>query len=742
MSKLKLNQQFALLIVAIALAFSCVAYCTYWGLTKLMVKGPLYSQIVQNKDLVADILPPPEYLLETELTLYQLRAATQPSKKEELIKKITSLKKDFEDRQSYWKQSSLDKTTYKSFFVDAYETGSQYLKRIQDEYVPAATAGDTKKMDELLPQLSALYESHREAINATVTVATKDSDDVEKSASVITSQVYTWLIAIFSIALIVLLFLSNTMRKMLFQRLGGEPDEVANIANAVSYGNLNSKIDVKAGDTTSIISAMNTMQETLKSFIAEQKIMSDKHDAGEISYQFPIAHFKGAFSETGNVLNTLVQSHIAVTMHVVEIASKYAVGDLNADIDKLPGEKAKITEAIDGVKSSLLKFNNQLNSLVSSAAQGDFSVRGDAEIFEFAFKEMVANLNRLMETSDVGLNEVVRVLNALSQGDLTEQIVNEYHGTFGQLKDDSNLTVNNLKNLVEGIKTSVDSITTASREIAAGNTDLSSRTEEQAASLEETASSMEELSSTVKQNAENAKQANQLAAAASAVAVKGGNVVGEVVNTMSSINESSRKIVDIISVIDGIAFQTNILALNAAVEAARAGEQGRGFAVVAGEVRNLAQRSAAAAKEIKQLISDSVDKVEGGTKLVEQAGVTMDEIVTSVKRVTDIMSEIAAASAEQSAGIEQVNKAISQMDEVTQQNAALVEQAAAAAESLEEQAQGLAESVATFKLDSSPSGFAANKRAAAKPTPRISSGKKTPALPPAHSASADEWEEF
>jgi methyl-accepting chemotaxis protein len=248
----------------------------------------------------------------------------------------------------------------------------------------------------------------------------------------------------------------------------------------------------------------------------------------------------------------------------------------------------------------------------------------------------------------------------------------------------------------------------ASKEIASGNADLSSRTEEQASSLEETASSMEELTSTVKQNAENAKQANQLAAGASEVAVKGGTVVGQVVTTMSSINESSKKIVDIISVIDGIAFQTNILALNAAVEAARAGEQGRGFAVVATEVRTLAQRSAAAAKEIKELIGDSVEKVGAGTKLVDEAGKTMEEIVSSVKRVTDIMAEITAASQEQSAGIEQVNTAITQMDEVTQQNAALVEEAAAAAESMEEQAGNLATAVAIFKL-SGQSGQVAGK---------------------------------
>ena len=392
----------------------------------------------------------------------------------------------------------------------------------------------------------------------------------------------------------------------------------------------------------------------------------------------------------------------------------------------------------------------EVAGLVEAAVMGDFSRRIELQGKEGFFLALGEGMNKLMDTSEVGLNEVVRVLSALSKGDLTETITNEYFGTFGQLKDDSNQTVESLKNLIGEIKTAVDSISTASKEIAAGNTDLSQRTEEQASSLEETASSMEQLSSTVKQNAENAKQANQLAAAASTVAVKGGSVVGEVVSTMASINESSRKIVDIISVIDGIAFQTNILALNAAVEAARAGEQGRGFAVVASEVRNLAQRSAAAAKEIKQLISDSVEKVEDGTKQVEEAGKTMEEIVTSVKRVTDIMAEIAAASAEQSSGIEQVNQAITQMDEVTQQNAALVEEAAAAAESLEEQSNGLAESVSVFKLDESgvSGGRRAARTAVAAPAKRPALGK--PSAAPAKRApkspkaggEGDEWEEF
>ncbi|MDR7947222.1 methyl-accepting chemotaxis protein [Achromobacter aegrifaciens] len=287
----------------------------------------------------------------------------------------------------------------------------------------------------------------------------------------------------------------------------------------------------------------------------------------------------------------------------------------------------------------------------------------------------------------------------ISGGDFTGRIDVRSTNEIGQLFGAIKRMQESLTRTVALVRRGVDEINVGSREISAGNTDLSSRTEEQAASLEETAASMEELASTVKQNADNARQANQLAASASDVAERGGSAVSEVVSTMQGISASSRKISEIVSVIDGIAFQTNILALNAAVEAARAGEQGKGFAVVAGEVRSLAQRSAQAAKEIKGLIEDSVSKVGAGSQQVERAGATMQEIVASVKRVTDIMGEISAASEEQSSGIDQVNRAVSQMDEVTQQNAALVEEAAAAAGSLQEQAQRLAEAVAVFKIN-------------------------------------------
>ncbi|MBE3023915.1 methyl-accepting chemotaxis protein [Janthinobacterium sp. BJB1] len=353
------------------------------------------------------------------------------------------------------------------------------------------------------------------------------------------------------------------------------------------------------------------------------------------------------------------------------------------------------------------------------------------------------------------LAEAVKVAQRVASGDLSGSIDARGSDETGLLLQALKAMNDNLQGIVARVRHGTDAIAHGSREIASGNMDLSSRTEQQASSLEETASSMEELTSTVKQNGENARQANQMAQSASSVASKGGQVVAEVISTMDSINASSKKIVDIISVIDGIAFQTNILALNAAVEAARAGEQGRGFAVVATEVRNLAHRSAAAAKEIKILIDDSVQQVGLGSTLVHQAGSTMEEIVSSVRRVTDIMAEITSASNEQEAGIEQINQAITEMDAVTQQNAALVEEAAAASEALQGQAGSLAEAVSVFKLDGTQAlpaaqvqAIRAPARAPAKPAavPRVTAtaaparnADKAGALAVAADA---EWEQY
>ena len=478
-----------------------------------------------------------------------------------------------------------------------------------------------------------------------------------------------------------------------------------------------------------MLKATDEMVHMLERFSRETSTMIRLHAAEDISHRMP-EDFPGVYGELAHGINTMMFEHLDAFRDAIGVLDRYAHGDLAQDARRLPGSRAFLHEAMDAAKQALLAINGEIKRLAQAAAAGDFSVRGDESRFNHDFRQMVQGLNAMMATSDRNLGQLSSLLQAIARGDLTVRMDGDFRGVFARMRDDANATVAQLTAIIARIQTAADSISLAAGEIASGNSDLSRRTEQQAANLEETAASMEELTSTVRQNAEHARQANQLAIGAHGVASQGGQVVGQVVTTMSAIEASSKKIADIISVIDGIAFQTNILALNAAVEAARAGEQGRGFAVVASEVRTLAQRSAGAAKEIKTLIDDSVEKVSEGSALVNQAGSTMGEIVTSVQRVTDIMAEISAASQEQSAGIEQVNQTVTQMDETTQQNAALVEEATAAARSMEEHASQLIGAVSMFRIAHTapgPASAVAREKPVAKPPAPASTRENKPA---------------
>ncbi|WP_164193464.1 methyl-accepting chemotaxis protein [Stenotrophomonas geniculata] len=487
---------------------------------------------------------------------------------------------------------------------------------------------------------------------------------------------------------------------MIGRSLTGPLARAVNLAERLSKGQLDQEFRLGGRDElTQLGEAMASVRQSVQAAIGAQLQMAEQHEAGAIRYRMDASAFPGDFGRMVQATNSLVESHVQVELLMAEVMQRYAIGDLSRDLPDYPGEKGTLTRTLAAVKQSLMAINAQIDELARAARAGDFSMRGDATAFQFQFKAMVEHLNGMMASSQSSIADVSDVLRAISHGDLTARMDGEYDGVFARMRDDANTTTAQLTGIVRGIQVAADSINNAAQELAAGNNDLSRRTEQQAANLEEAAASMEELTSTVRQNAELARQADSEAHAAGAAVRETEQAMAQMASVMGEIDQSSARISEISTVIDGIAFQTNILALNAAVEAARAGEQGRGFAVVASEVRTLAQRAGVAAKEIKELIEDAAAKVKSGLAVTVESEAAIARVAQASSRTTQLMSDIAAASKEQAAGIEQVNQVVVQMDQVTQQNAALVEEATAASRALEEQAHALTTSVAVFKVE-------------------------------------------
>ncbi|EIJ44311.1 methyl-accepting chemotaxis protein [Beggiatoa alba B18LD] len=662
--------------------------------------------------------------------------------------------------------------------VQAYVIGFEEIK-----------AGFITENDELIKSLRVYGNDARTVIENAITDITADFETAKIATQDSVQQTFFSIGVTLFIAIITGLGLGFGITRGITRQLGGEPAEVATIAQRIASGDLAFDSGKKRGG---LFGSMQTMQQQLRERIEEDKRIADEalrinQALDSVTTHVIIADSQYKIIFANKAVQTLFQReqdklrrelpqldatnlcgqslynlHKDAQTHRTRLQNlRYSEHD-RLDITSLvfdytmtpvintDGERVGyVTELQD--RTIEVATEQEINNVIHAASQGLFDKRIELKGKTGFFKSFSESLNQIMNYNQLAVEDTMRMFAALAKGDLTQKIERDYLGSLEQLKNDANSTVEKLTEVISFIKETADAVSTASEEISLGNVSLSQRTEEQAASLEETAASMEEMTSTVQQNADNARQATQLASTARERAAQGRTVVESAVQAMSAINESSQRVTDIIGVIDEIAFQTNLLALNAAVEAARAGEQGRGFAVVATEVRNLAQRSANAAKEIKNLIRDSVDKVKEGTQLVNESGNTLQEIVTAVKKVSDIIAEIAAASQEQSSGIHQVNKAITQMDEMTQQNAALVEESASASESMAEQAQRLRQQVAFFQLHytnaKNTNTYANHSTTRTKAVEKATSflekvQYKTDKSRKTNEASKDDWEDF
>jgi len=641
------------------------------------------------------------------------------------------------------------KTAWEAYVANTGEVASAYDMGFVDEALDMFLADNRIKYEEVATLI-------QERVDYGIQGSTAARTGAEEAYETAKGVIWTSLLVAIVLAIVLALLIARAISKGV--------NSAVTIANAVAGGKLDNVIDTKRKDEIgALLSALSRMQNDLNGRIEADRLVAEANlriknaldsasaavliadDGGQVIYAngslshrfadleeriaqrapgFTAANLVGSSLGELTGIDVLAADALAAITdtQVVEREFVGRIFQLSATpIRNAEGERlGTLVDWRD--RTDEVSVEAEVQGVVQATARGDFSkVIAEAGKSGF-FLTLATALNAGFAGTRGTLTEIGRVMGLVAQGDLTARMDGHYEGQFAEIRDSIEGSVTQLRSLIGQIQMAAGQINTAASEIAAGNQDLSARTEQQAANLEETAASMEELTATVKQNADSARQANQLASGAAGVAEQGGEVVGKVVTTMREIEDSSKRVADIISTIDGIAFQTNILALNAAVEAARAGEQGRGFAVVASEVRSLAGRSAQAAKEIKELIEASVETVGEGSRLVQQAGATMAEIVGSVKRVTDIMAEISAASAEQSTGIEQVNQTITQMDETTQQNAALVEEATAAARSMEDQAQQLAEAVGRFKI----ADTAAPVAAAASPARSAGSAMAAP----------------
>jgi methyl-accepting chemotaxis protein len=704
------------LAVVVSLGIITVAGIGAYQFTIVGVGGTDYEKVIMTKDLLADIMPPPAYVIEAylEATLANAAAAKPAAA---LTQKIATLHKDYNDRRAFWLKSDLlPKNLVAMLTEQSHAQVDVFWRALENDLLPALASGDKAAAATAYATVSKAYDEHRAIIDKIVTQATALGTKIEadtganiKMTAVMMASALAALLAILIGGIIAI-----------SRGVIGPVLKVTTVLSEIANGN--NEVEVPATGRKDEIGVMANAALTLRDNLAENaRKQAEANERDRVAAE----RDRKALAE---------QERLATEM------------------GKQADEQRKTAEREAAAAAMMNRFAGEVNETVNAATNGDFSRRIALDGKEGIVLDLAESLNGMSANVEKVMSDLTQMMDALAKGDLTRRIVAEYHGIFNELKSNANGTAEQLAAIVSDINAAVTEVSNASSEVSTSTVDLSQRTEEQAAGLEQTAASMEEMSATVKKNAENAHHANELTGGTRQAADQGGKVAASAMQAMTRIEESSAKIADIIGVIDEIARQTNLLALNAAVEAARAGDAGRGFAVVASEVRSLAQRSSQAAKDIKDLITNSNAEVKEGVSLVNSAGNSLSEIMESVKRVADIVADIATASAEQATGLDQVNKALTQIDEMTQQNSALVEENAATAKTLEQQAASMKERVAFFKLaeraaPAQPAARpvavpAAARPAAAKPAAPKPAARAMPRTEGNLAVKDEDWREF
>jgi methyl-accepting chemotaxis protein len=628
----------------------CFGILSLATIQKVKVNGPIYKQIVQGKDLIADILPPPEYIIELNLVdrqlLSEMEAGADRAALDRLISKGQSLIADFEKRHDFWKNDLPESRLKDVMLVDAYNPAVDYFSLRESEFIPAILRGDIKRAKELSNgSLREKYEIHRAAIDEVVTMSVERNQVDEKSAAAELNSSIAFL-SIIAAAVILL---------------------------ALAYGwALSKSILTPLNKTVSVVEAM------AQGDIDQNVAYESKDELGGLSVS--------------------IDSMSASMRKVALIANNVAAGDLSGQVD-IRSPKDKLNISINTIIDSLRGLVSETEALSNFAVNGELAARGNAGNFNGSYRDIVKGVNATLDAILRPVTEAANCLEKIAQGDLSDGMTGNYKGDHAIIKNAINGTLGALNDTLGQINSTAVQVSSGASQVSASSQALSHGATESASSLEEITSSMTEITSQTRQNAENATAANQLSASARQAAEEGNEKMKKMLDAMTEINSSSNQISKIIKAIDEIAFQTNLLALNAAVEAARAGIHGKGFAVVAEEVRNLAQRSAKAAKETTELIEGSVKRVENGTSIANETAKALEQIVIGITRVTDLVGEIASASNEQSQGIEQINQGLSQIDQVTQTNTANAEESASAAEELSSQGDQLTRMLLRFRLN-------------------------------------------